>query len=70
MVHEHLLKLTVAEICERSHAFVTDYYPFRDVIMDSKVKHLLFKRAPKYKNYTLPCSIFGCYQVEPYSRQI
>lgn len=29
-------------ICEPSHAFVMDYYDFRDIIMDYKVKHLLF----------------------------
>lgn len=70
MVPKHLLKLTVSVICEPSHAFVIDYYLFRDLIMDYKVKHLLFKRALKYKNYTLPYSTLECYQVEPYPHQI
>lgn len=70
MAPKHLLKLTVLVICEPSHAFLIDYYPFRDIIMDNKVKHSLFKRTPKYKNYTLPYSTLGCYQVEPYPRQI
>lgn len=42
MAPKHLLKLTVSMICEPSHAFVIDYYPFRDIIIDYKVKHLLF----------------------------
>lgn len=46
MEAKHLLKLTVSMICEPSHASVMDYYHFRDIIMDSKVKHLLF-----YKKY-------------------
>lgn len=42
MAPKHLLKLTVSMICEPSHAFVMDCYHFRDVIIDYKVKHLLF----------------------------
>jgi hypothetical protein len=39
MAPKHLLKLTVSMICEPSHAFVMEYYHFRDIIMDYKVKH-------------------------------
>lgn len=42
MAPKHLVKLTVSMICEPSHAFVMDCYHFRDVIIDYKVKHLLF----------------------------
>lgn len=45
MIPKHLLKLTVSMICEPSHAFVMDYYLFRDIIMDYKVKHLVFKKS-------------------------
>ena len=55
MVPKHLLKITVSMICEPSHAFMMDYYHFRDIIMDYKVKRLLLKRAPKYK--IIYCSI-------------
>lgn len=45
MAPEHLLKLTVSIVCEPSHAFGTDYYHFRDIAMDYKVKRLLFLKS-------------------------
>lgn len=42
MVFKYLLKLIVLMICELSYVFVMDYYYFREIITDCKVKYLFF----------------------------